>query len=163
MWKKCISVGACFSHQWVRQWKHKSPTHQWEKKSCSDEYMKDFPPNSGDYTVTVAASNFVITLLSYSCGTWYIHWDLSLSSLDYTFHLHNVPKKTYNGTDWNFNWNKSWGKCRSRNLPKIYCITGKVNMKSQNVHFQVLESCYFQTPIKKSWILSPLLKVFFKT
>lgn len=44
---------------------HKSPMHQRENKSCSDEYMKDFPLNSGEYTVLVAASKFVITLLYY--------------------------------------------------------------------------------------------------
>lgn len=44
---------------------YKSPMHQWENKSCSDDYMKDFSLNSGEYTVIVAASNFVIALLNY--------------------------------------------------------------------------------------------------
>lgn len=44
---------------------HKSPTRQWKNKSCSDEYMKVFPLNSGEYTVIVAAGNFVITSLYY--------------------------------------------------------------------------------------------------
>ena len=47
------------------------------------------------------------------------------------------------------------GKCRSRHLPKNILQYREVNMKSQNVHFQVvLESHYFQTSIRNLEYLS---------
>lgn len=116
---------------------YKFSMHQWENKSCSDDYMKYFSLNSGECTVVVAASNFVIALLNYWCGACSMHWDLFLSSLTFTLNVHNVPKKKSNGSGCSFKWTKPWGNNRGAGLSlEIYENTREVNIKSLNTHFK---------------------------
>lgn len=143
---------------------HQFPTHQWKNKLCSDECIKDFPLNSREYTVIVAASNSVIILPYYWCGLLPPEWkDLYFSSLNFSVNLHNEPKKKKYISGWNFNWNRLWEKMQKKpGISRNIFQYRKSQHESQNVHFWVLKLHYFQISVRKLEWLTLFLKYSFK-
>lgn len=98
---------------------HKSPTHQWENKSCSDEYMKDFPLNSEENTVLVAASKFVIYSITDVAPAQYTDTFSSHHSFSHLICIMCQRRKLMDLAEISTEVNHG-EKCRNRQLPKKY-------------------------------------------